>query len=538
MLTKNRHEAFKFSIAGILFGCIFPFLATTIMVLDQHLPFIVPSFISVQQENPLLWIIDLAIPILGFSGFLIGSRQEKLLQQAEDMENFVKDRSKKILERQMFYEALVENSPIAIVTLDPKHNIRSANPAFEEIFDFRANEIIGKNLDDLISDQETIDEAHHLTSKVLSGETIHYTGKRRRSDGSFVDVEILGEPIFIDRQLQGVLGLYRDITAEKEAREKLEASEERFRSLFKESPVALRLEDLSAMRRKLVIIQKTLGIALDKYFAAQPKEVTKLLSLAKIIAANDAALSLFQAQCLEDLQNHIGLILSKESMHDASEIIISLASGETSIEQELTYKALDGNIKHVITRLTILPGHESDWSRVLFSSIDITDRKQAEKRMAYISLHDMMTGLYNRVFFDEELSRLEKSRIRPVTILVADMDNLKYINDSYGHKAGDIALQNIASILKGCFREEDILARIGGDEFAIILPQMTSEAIPPMISRIMAKIARHNSECDHEENIGLSLGYCTAQKNESLMETFKIADREMYKQKEKKKKER
>lgn len=525
----------KFTAAGIVFGCMFPLLATSIEIYESSRPFNLASFILTQQENPLLWIIDSAIPILGFLGYLVGHRQHQLIQQAESLEDCIKDRSKEILQRKLFYEALVANSPIAIVTLDPHHRILSANPAFEEIFGFKENKILGKNLDALISDQHTEQEAHALTKDVLAGETIRHTGKRRRADGSRVDVEILGKPILIDGELSGVLGLYRDITEEKKAREEIEASEARFRSLFQNSPVALRLEDLSHMQHRLQVIQQTFGVSPQKYFESNPEKITELLALAKIISANQATLSLFQARSLEEFQNHIGIILSEESRECAIDIIMGLISGKTSIEQELIYKTLTGKKKYIITRLTVLPGHESDWSRVLFSSMDITDRKQAEERMSYISLHDMMTGLYNRVFFDEELARLEKSRIRPITIVVCDMDNLKQINDQFGHKAGDIALQNIANILQNCFREEDIVARIGGDEFSIILPHVGSELAERIISRIDTCIRQHNTQCNTKEKLGLSTGYCTAGKDDSLLDAFKTADNAMYSQKENKK---
>jgi diguanylate cyclase (GGDEF)-like protein len=189
----------------------------------------------------------------------------------------------------------------------------------------------------------------------------------------------------------------------------------------------------------------------------------------------------------------------------------------------------------MITKLTILPGHESDWSRALFSNMDITDRKMAEERMSFINLHDMMTGLYNRVYFDEELARLEKSRIRPVSILVCDMDNLKVINDRFGHAEGDIALQNIANILKACFRTEDVVARIGGDEFAVLLPNVSAELAERIVQRIERDIANHNSKGVEEEQIGLSVGAATAEKGQGLVETFKTADDNMYCVKQKKK---
>ena len=154
--------------------------------------------------------------------------------------------------------------------------------------------------------------------------------------------------------------------------------------------------------------------------------------------------------------------LSKESRLEAVDIFCSLLDGATSLERELVYTRLDGKLIYTLAKISVMPGFEDSWGRILFSNIDITDRKMAEERLTYISLHDIMTSLYNRAFFDEELARYEKSRVRPISILVMDMDNFKAINDRLGHLGGDTALQNIANIIQSSFREEDVTARIGG----------------------------------------------------------------------------
>jgi len=515
---------------------IFPILSTFIEIIDHGQPFTLSSFLIEQRENTLLWIIDTAIPILGIFGYKIGRQQQKLKNQADHLEEMVANRSEDIMKQKLFYEALVENSPIAIVTLDPNHHVVSANPAFEEIFGYRISEIFGQNLDDIVSSEKTRQEAHEITKGVLAGKTMHEFGKRRRKDGSFVDVEILGKPIDINGKRIGVLGLYRDITAEKIAQEKLQASEERFRSLFQDSPIALRLEDCSKMRKWLFEKQETSKLDIRDYFKENPDALLEMGKLAKIISLNSSSLFLFRAKNKADLQKNIGVILSKESRDDQIDIVCSLMDGETHLEKELVYETLDGEKIYVITKLTVLPGHEDDWGKILFSNMDITERKLAEERMSYISLHDMMTGLYNRAFFDEELARLEKSRTRPISILVCDMDGLKKTNDLYGHLAGDIALQNIANILKRCFRAEDVIARIGGDEFSVLLPNVTAELAHMIVQRIQRYIDVHNKANSIEAKLSISIGSASAEKGDSLLDIFKVADENMYQEKQRKKK--
>jgi len=101
---------------------------------------------------------------------------------------------------------------------------------------------------------------------------------------------------------------------------------------------------------------------------------------------------------------------------------------------------------------------------------DITDRKEYEDKIRYMSFHDYLTGLYNRAFFEEELARLNVERNLPLSIVMGDVNGLKMVNDTYGHEKGDELLKKVAEILKQSFRKSDIISRWGGDEFIILLP--------------------------------------------------------------------
>jgi len=173
---------------------------------------------------------------------------------------------------------------------------------------------------------------------------------------------------------------------------------------------------------------------------------------------------------------------------------------------------------------------------VLFSNLDITERKLAEERLTYISLHDIMTGIYNRAFFEEEISRLSKSRSFPISILIMDMDNLKAINDHHGHQAGDLALQHIAGIVKSCFRSDDVIARIGGDEIAVLLTGVDAEGAENARTRIQHAILNHNQTRDTDIPLSVSIGCATAHAGDNLSETFQKADTAMYEEKKTKKK--
>jgi len=166
--------------------------------------------------------------------------------------------------------------------------------------------------------------------------------------------------------------------------------------------------------------------------------------------------------------------------------------------------------------------------------MDITERKLAEERLSYVSLHDMMTGLYNRAFFEEEMERMDKSRLRPISILIGDMDNLKKINDLHGHQAGDVALQHIANVFKRCFRPEDMIARIGGDEFSVLLPSVSTDLAIQIKQRVLDQVAFHNQSNSEDMRLSISIGCGTANKGDLLADVFKLADERMYQEKQKK----
>jgi len=146
-----------------------------------------------------------------------------------------------------------------------------------------------------------------------------------------------------------------------------------------------------------------------------------------------------------------------------------------------------------------------------------------------LSYYDSLTGLYNRRFFEVELERLDSKRQLPISILMADLNGLKIINDSYGHKMGDQMLKKAAEILKSSLREEDILARQGGDEFIILLPQTDQKTSAEIIQRIKEKTGKIDGL---ELPLSIAVGQATKfSPKEDIGEVIKAADNQMYENK-------
>lgn len=160
---------------------------------------------------------------------------------------------------------------------------------------------------------------------------------------------------------------------------------------------------------------------------------------------------------------------------------------------------------------------------------DISERKRAEEQLKYLSLHEPLTGLYNRTYFEQEMRRLDEGRSHPqVGIIVCDVDGLKLVNDTIGHHAGDELLLAAASVFLRSFRKGDMVARIGGDEFAVILPSSPGDVVAGACQRIRSAVEQYNAN-NPRLPLSISVGFgVRTEASVSMNDVFKEADNNMY----------
>ncbi|MGM0445700.1 MAG: HD domain-containing phosphohydrolase [Bacillota bacterium] len=167
----------------------------------------------------------------------------------------------------------------------------------------------------------------------------------------------------------------------------------------------------------------------------------------------------------------------------------------------------------------------------LISSIVATaiNKARTERELIYHTFHDQLTGLFNRAYFEEESRRLNVERQLPISIIIADVNGLKLINDTFGHEKGDELLKEVADIFQKIFREEDIITRWGGDEFLILLPQTEGKVAQKICDRIRKKCSQTT---EFAIPVSIALGYAEKEKlDEDIYECINEADEMMYKNK-------
>lgn len=329
----------------------------------------------------------------------------------------------------------------------------------------------------------------------FASETVNCTLQGKRID---VLVSITFPPPEDREAFRSVLVTLMDITARKQVEREIEKQRHLFQQLFENTPVAIAMLDT---QDRLVRVNR----AFESLFGYTQDEVI--------------------GQYINDL------IIPPERVEEASGLSLAVFSGAT-IDKETVRMRKDHSLVPVqVCAAPIQVGEEIVGGYAMY--VDLSDRKQKEQKLEYLSSHDVLTGLYNRAYFEETLAQLEKKSTLPISILVADVDGLKRINDEFGHSAGDDLLRSAAEILRASFRAQDVVARIGGDEFAVLLPGADEQIAEQLSRRIASNLKRYN--LSHPQMpVHLSYGIATATQPLPLAQLFSQADHKMYEHKARK----
>jgi diguanylate cyclase (GGDEF)-like protein len=357
-------------------------------------------------------------------------------------------------------------------------------------------------------------------------QTVNYTLDGKRLDVLLKAVVLPGHEDTWTR----VLVTIEDITELEAMRRTAAASELYARGLFEHSPVSLWVEDFSSVKSLLDDVRERGIVDFRTFTNVHPEFVERCMQEIHVLDVNQHTLRMFAAPTKATLLARLSEVFRDDMQQHFQEQLIDLWDGKLFHQREVLNYSLEGNEVHVHLQFSVFPGHEARWDLVLVALTDITARKKAEAYLEFLGKHDVLTKLKNRSFYIDEINRLERKGPFPVTAIAVDVNGLKAVNDQLGHAAGDALLRRAGEVLGKAVEKPFQAARIGGDEFMVLLPgadERDGEAVIESIRQLLEV----NNKFYSGNPLCFAMGAATAHDGERLEPMLQRADAAMYAEK-------
>ncbi|SKA04182.1 GGDEF domain-containing protein [Consotaella salsifontis] len=397
-----------------------------------------------------------------------------------------------------------------------------------ELFEARDEEHLSANLDRVFSGDMKDSHLEELVQLWDGAMSFHSPAVNYTLSGRRLDIQLKGRVVpGFEADWSRILVSTEDVTEREEARRGLALSEQFARGLFQHSPVSLWVEDFSSVRELMDMVRATGIEDFRTFLDVHPEFVARCMSEIRVIEVNQQTLTLFGARDTGHLVANLDRVFRNEMEPNFKEQLIDLWGGKLIQQREVVNYTLGGEELCLHMQFSVFPGHEHSWSLVQVALTDITARKKAEAYLEFLGKHDVLTRLHNRSFFIDELNRLERKATFPVTILVADLNGLKQANDTLGHAVGDELLRRAGEVLEKAVLKPNSVARIGGDEFVVVMPGIANGEADEMVDTI-EKLVELNNRFYAEPPLSFSIGIATSRPGERLEVTASRADERMY----------
>lgn len=407
----------------------------------------------------------------------------KLLGEIQDITD------KKILEEE--YSQIIQTTMAGFWLCDMHGNIINTNEAFCEMLGYSSSELIGLSILDTLY-HKTQEDLENRISQIKQMGSVRFQTRHRNKNGSILEVETSASYMPMS---DNVCAFTRDVTEKYRAEKALKSSEEQFRLLVSQMQLGLAVHE--------IICDKN-GNPIDYRYLSLNKSYEELTGLKAENIVGKTALEVFPT-----MEKHWIELYGKVAL-----------TGEPYQYEDYTpdgkYYAVSAYAPKINQFAVIVN--------------DVSEKRKAEEKILSLSYHDQLTGLYNRRYYEEEIHSLNKDKnCLPLSIIMADINGLKLTNDVFGHEAGDALLTTVATIFKKECKETDIIARIGGDEFVILLPRSNPVDTKKLVEQIANAVSNQVMK-----NVVLSISMGHATKYNSFMnisEVFKDAEDIMYRNK-------
>lgn len=410
-----------------------------------------------------------ALFILMFAGYII------------ILKNFsIRDIGEKLEESEILLDNVFQRIPVGIAAGNRFGNFSVVNPTFEKIIGWPKEQL--KDLD-----WRKITHPDDLPlniEKYEKGETDEYSLEKRilKADGSYAWID-LAVASLVESAGENRLHMWiiQDINERKRAKEALEESE----------------------RSKSVLLANIPGMA---YRCLYNRDWTMLF-------VSDGCFELTGYRP-EDLVRNKTLPFNCLIKDEYREMLWleweRVLAGHKTFKSEYAITTASGENKWVLETGQGVYGSDGTVEAIEGIIIDITNLKEKEEEIRYINEHDHLTGLYNRQYFEKKLSEMKMEENLPLSVLVADINGLHLINEAFGQHEGDLIIIKSARTIRNCCRDKDILARVGGDEFGIIMPLTDNAEAHELLDSIKSACVSFNGNNGPKSpEINISMGYAT-----------------------------
>ncbi|MBE0626203.1 MAG: diguanylate cyclase [Burkholderiales bacterium] len=395
---------------------------------------------------------------------------------------------------------LTDNVPAMILYVDSDMNCVFANKRYADFFKLAVADIIGRPFVEIVGRAAYAEIEGHFR-EALAGHPVAYQRAVRLASGALRHLDVKLVPRTAEHgSIPGCYSMAIDITEQKQTEQALRDSVEQMRMFTDNVP--------------------SMTVSWDENL--------------RCLFANKRFAEFYGLEVGDLPGMHVREVIGEHAFRDVEDHFALVLRGHPDAYQRL-HKFANGSSRYIEVKLLPHVAEDGGILGCYAVTTDITEQKQAEQRIQHLAHHDNLTGLPNRLLFNDRLGQeisFAKRGARRFALFYLDLDKFKPVNDALGHNAGDELLRIVSNRLREQVRESDTVARVGGDEFAVILRDIDSrEDIVTIAEKIVAALAQpfHLEPREHRVDIGTSIGIALypdhAQDHQSLV---KLADAAMY----------